>query len=57
LKPENVLVCLTDEELRGIQSEGHLDIQKTDKKKTKKKNNDNLDDSKSDLDSIFQKGI
>ena len=56
LKPENVLVCLTNEELRGIQADGHLDIQKTDKKKLKKKNNDNLDDSKSDLDSTFSKG-
>ena len=57
LKPENVLVCLTNEELRGIQAFGHLDIQKSDKKKTKKnKKNDNLDDSKSDLDSTFSKG-
>ena len=57
LKPENVLVCLTNEELRGIQAFGHLDIQKSDKKKTKKnKKNENLDDSKSDLDSTFSKG-
>ena len=41
LKPENVLVCLTKEELREIQSSGHLNIQKTDKKKkTKTKNID-----------------
>jgi serine/threonine-protein kinase SRPK3 len=57
LKPENVLVCLTNEELRGIQAFGHLDIKKSDKKKKKKnKKNDNLDDSKSDLDSTFSKG-
>ena len=35
LKPENVLVCLTKDELREIQSNGHLNIQKTDKKKKK----------------------
>ena len=39
LKPENVLVCLTKDELREIQSTGHLTIQKTDKKKKKNKNN------------------
>ena len=33
LKPENVLVCLTNEEMRTIQETGHLEIQKSDKKK------------------------
>ena len=47
LKPENVLVCLTKDELREIQETGHLNIQKTDKKKVKKVD---LDDSKSQSD-------
>ena len=47
LKPENVLVCLTRDELREIQETGHLNIQKTDKKKVKKVD---LDDSKSQSD-------
>ena len=41
LKPENVLVCLTKDELREIQSTGHLTIQKTDKKKKAKNKNVN----------------
>ena len=41
LKPENVLVCLTKDELKEIQSSGHLYIQKTDKKKKNKKNTNN----------------
>ena len=41
LKPENVLVCLTKDELKEIQSTGHLNIQKTDKKKKNKKNINN----------------
>ena len=46
LKPENVLVCLTKDELREIQTNGHLNIQKTDKKKKNKiNNNNNLNDS------------
>ena len=49
LKPENVLVCLTKDELREIQTTGHLNIQKTDKKKKNKinnnNNNNNLNDS------------
>ena len=45
LKPENVLVCLTKDELKEIQANGHLNIQKTDKKK-KTKTNSTLDDSK-----------
>ena len=49
LKPENVLVCLTNDELREIQSNGYLNIQKTDKKKKKNKNVE-LDDSKSQSD-------
>ena len=52
LKPENVLVCLTNEELRQIQETGHLEIEKTDKKKKKKKNND---ESQSDLNSTMSK--
>ena len=44
LKPENVLVCLTNDELREIQTTGHLNIQKTDKKKKNKIDN-NLNDS------------
>ena len=47
LKPENVLVCLTKDELREIQESGHLNIQKSDKKKVKKAD---LDDSKSQSD-------
>ena len=47
LKPENVLVCLTKDELREIQSTGHLNIQKTDKKKKPKVD---LDESKSQSD-------
>ncbi len=47
LKPENVLVCLTKDELREIQSNGHLNIQKTDKKKKPKVD---LDESKSQSD-------
>ena len=56
LKPENVLVCLTKEELRCIQATGHLDVQKSDKKK--KKNVKDLDDSKSqsELDTTLFKG-
>ena len=56
LKPENVLVCLTKDELKEIQATGHLNIQKSDKKK-KNKNNistantiTNLNDSKINLD-------
>lgn len=50
LKPENVLVCLTRDELRGIQENGHFEIQKiSDKKKTKKKTN--KDDTKSQTES------
>ena len=46
LKPENVLVCLTKDELREIQTNGHLNIQKTDKKKKNQiNNNNNLNDS------------
>ena len=40
LKPENVLVCLTNEELKTIQETGHLEIEKAGKKKKNKKNND-----------------
>ena len=40
LKPENVLVCLTNEELKTIQESGHLEIEKAGKKKNNKKNND-----------------
>ena len=47
LKPENVLVCLTKDELKEIQSTGHLNIQKTDKKKKPKVD---LDESKSQSD-------
>ena len=39
LKPENVLVCLTNEELKTIQETGHLEIEKAGKKKKNKKNN------------------
>ena len=52
LKPENVLVCLTNEELKTIQGTGHLEIEKADKKKTNKKNNN---ESQSDLNSNMQK--
>jgi serine/threonine-protein kinase SRPK3 len=38
LKPENVLVCLTNEEMRQIQETGHLEVEKADKKKKVKKN-------------------
>ena len=47
LKPENVLVCLTKDELKEIQSSGHLNIQKTDKKKKNKKNiNNDINENK-----------
>ena len=39
LKPENVLVCLTNEELKTIQETGHFEIEKAGKKKKNKKNN------------------
>ena len=62
LKPENVLVCLTNEELKTIQESGHLEIEKSDKKKKTKNNknkdnNDNnkLDESQSDLNSTMSK--
>ena len=47
LKPENVLVCLTKDELREIQSTGHLTIQKTDKKKKAK--NKNVNETKNNI--------
>ena len=47
LKPENVLVCLTKDELREIQSTGHLTIQKTDKKKKTK--NKNVNETKNNI--------
>ena len=56
LKPENVLVCLTKDELKEIQATGHLNIQKSDKKKKNKNNistantSINLNDSKINLD-------
>ena len=56
LKPENVLVCLTKDELKEIQATGHLNIQKSDKKKKNKNNistantSTNLNDSKINLD-------
>ena len=48
LKPENVLVCLTKDELREIQTTGHLNIQKTDKKKKNKTNNNNINNNLND---------
>jgi len=56
LKPENVLVCLTKDELKEIQATGHLNIQKSDKKKKNKNNistantSTNLNDSKINFD-------
>ena len=56
LKPENVLVCLTKDELKEIQATGHLNIHKSDKKKKNKNNistantSTNLNDSKINLD-------
>ena len=56
LKPENVLVCLTKDELKEIQATGHLNIQKSDKKKKNKNyistanTSTNLNDSKINLD-------
>ena len=47
LKPENVLVCLTKDELKEIQSTGHLTIQKTDKKKKAK--NKNVNETKNNI--------
>ena len=52
LKPENVLVCLTNEELKAIQETGHLEIEKAGKKKKNKKNND---ESQSDPNSAMSK--
>ena len=53
LKPENVLVCFSNEELRTIQKTGHLEVEKVDKKKKEKKNND--DKEKSELNSTMSK--
>ena len=50
LKPENVLVCLTNEEMRMIQETGHLEVEKVDKKKKKKEK-----DEKSELNSTMSK--
>ena len=47
LKPENVLVCLTNEELKTIQETGHLEIEKAGKKKKNKKNNNESQNDKS----------
>ena len=54
LKPENVLVCLTNEELKTIIETGHLEIEKIDKKK-KKNNYNKVDESQSDLNSTMSK--
>ena len=51
LKPENVLVCLTNEEMRMIQETGHLEVEKVDKKKKNKKEKE----EKSDLNSTMSK--
>ena len=51
LKPENVLVCLTNEEMRTIQETGHLEVEKVDKKKKNKK----ITEEKSDLNSTMSK--
>ena len=54
LKPENVLVCLTKEELKTIQETGHLELEKSEKKKNDK-NNNKMDESQSDLNSTMSK--
>ena len=54
LKPENVLVCLTNEELKTLMETGHLEIEKNDKKK-KKNNYNKVDESQSDLNSTMSK--
>ena len=53
LKPENVLVCLTNEEMRIIQETGHLEVEKSDKKK--KDNKIKEDKEKSELNSTMSK--
>ena len=53
LKPENVLVCLTNEEMRQIQETGHLEVEKADKKKKAKKTNE----EKSELNSTMSKTV
>ena len=53
LKPENVLVCLTNEEMRTIQETGHLEVEKVDKKKKNKK----ITEEKSDLNSTMSKTV
>ena len=53
LKPENVLVCLTNEEMRQIQETGHLEVEKVDKKKKTKKTNE----EKSELNSTMSKTV
>ena len=53
LKPENVLVCLTNEEMRQIQETGHLEVEKVDKKKKTKK----LNEEKSELNSTMSKTV
>ena len=53
LKPENVLVCLTNEEMRQIQETGHLEVEKADKKKKAKK----INEEKSELNSTMSKTV
>ena len=48
LKPENVLLCLTDKEIKEIWANGFLDIKKKKKKHNEENTNNNLNDSNSD---------
>ena len=57
LKPENVLVCLTNEEMRTIQETGHLEVEKVEKKKKNKKEKDKDKEEKSELNSTMSKTV
>ena len=57
LKPENVLVCLTNEEMKTIQETGHLEVEKVDKKKKNKKDKDKDKEDKSELNSTMSKTV
>ena len=50
LKPENVLVCLTKDELKGIEESGSFQIQKTKKKRGKNNNNNNSNNNENEND-------
>ena len=55
LKPENVLLCLTDKEIREIAHNGALDINKKKKQENKKETDNEDDDDKDDVDGLKKK--